>query len=114
MRGDRPPGPPGGGQQRGGRRDGPSAGGGRGDRRPREWEPPVPQDERSKELGGLFREAQNALRDARKTLDKRKAEFADEPQWLLEAYAEAEARFTAAATAWQDHLAATGRRVVRG
>ncbi len=73
----------------------------------------MPQDERSVELGARFREAQNALRDARKTLDKRKAEHGDEPQWLLDAYAEAEAAFAAAATAWAEHLETTGRKVVR-
>lgn len=65
------------------------------------------------ELGAKFREAQTALRDARKALDKRKAEFGDEPEWMAAQYAEAEAAFEAAATAWQEHLAGTGRKVVR-
>ena len=77
------------------------------------FEEPVPQDPRSVELGARFREAQTALRDARKTLEKRKAEHGDEPQWLLEQYAEAEQRFEEVATEWSDHLATTGRRVVR-
>ncbi|MBF6600431.1 MAG: hypothetical protein IVW36_07975 [Dehalococcoidia bacterium] len=73
----------------------------------------MPQDERSVELGAAFREAQGALRDARKTLDKRKVEQGDEPEWLVAEYAAAEQRFADAATAWSEHLAQTGRRVVR-
>jgi hypothetical protein len=73
----------------------------------------VPQDELSIELGQRFREAQNALRDAKKTLDKRKAEQGDEPPWLVEQYDEAERRFAEAATAWHEHLSKTGRKVVR-
>jgi hypothetical protein len=73
----------------------------------------VPQDERSVELGAAFREAQNALRDARKALEKRKAEFNDEPDWMLEQYAAAERRFEEAATAWAEHLETTGRKIVR-
>jgi hypothetical protein len=53
------------------------------------------------------------LRDARKALEKRKAEFGDEPEWLLDQYAEAERLFEEAATAWSDHLATTGRRMAR-
>ncbi|MHB8514233.1 MAG: hypothetical protein ACYDCT_02450 [Dehalococcoidia bacterium] len=83
------------------------------DRGPRSFEPPVPQDERSIELGARFRETQNALRDARKTLDKRKAEHGDEPQWLLDEYAAAEERYAALATEWAEHLATTGRKVGR-
>ena len=83
------------------------------DYRPRTYEAPVPQDERSIELGQQFREAQSALRDAKKTLDKRKAEQGDEPQWLIDEYEAAERRFEEAATAWSDHLATTGRKIVR-
>lgn len=77
------------------------------------FEAPVPQDERSIELGALFKEAQIALRDARKALDKRQAEFGDEPEWMLEQLRAAEQRFEAAATEWSEHLATTGRKVVR-
>jgi len=73
----------------------------------------VPQDEHSIELGQRFREAQTAIRDARKTLDKRKAEHADEPQWLVDQLNEAEQRFAEVATEWSEHLANTGRKVVR-
>ena len=73
----------------------------------------MPQDERSIELGQRFREAQTAIRDARKTLDKRKAEQGDEPQWLLDQLNEAEQRFAEVATEWSEHLANTGRKVVR-
>jgi len=73
----------------------------------------VPQDERSVELGAMFREAQAALRDARKALDKRKAEFDDEPDWMLEALHAAEKRFEDVATEWSEHLAKTGRKVIR-
>jgi hypothetical protein len=85
-----------------------------GDDRPsRIFEPPVPQDPRSVELGAAFREAQTAMRDARKALEKRKAEYGDEPEWLAEQLAAAEARFTAAADEWAQHLETTGRKIVR-
>jgi len=103
-------------RERGGRsREGrPRDGRGRdGERSARSFEPPVPQDARSIELGAAFREAQNALRDARKTLEKRKAEHGDEPEWLLAEYRATEERFAAAATAWHEHLSQTGRKVVR-
>jgi hypothetical protein len=98
-----------------GRRDG---GGDERDRdrdrdRGRLFEPPVPQDPVSIELGAKFREAQNALRDARKALDKRKAEFGDEPDWMSQQYADAEHAFEEAATAWHDHLSRTGRKMAR-
>jgi hypothetical protein len=80
---------------------------------PRVFEPIVPQDETSIALGAAFREAQTAMRDARKALDKRKAEQGDEPDWLLEQLHGAEQRFEEAATAWSDHLSTTGRKVVR-
>ena len=83
------------------------------DRASRVFEPPVPQDPRSVELGAAFREAQTAMRDARKALDKRKAEYNDEPEWLIEQLAAAEARFAAAADEWAAHLETTGRTVVR-
>jgi hypothetical protein len=73
----------------------------------------VPQDEESIALGTAFREAQAAIRDARKALDKRKAEFGDEPEWMLEQLATAEQRFAEIATSWSEHLAKTGRKVVR-
>jgi hypothetical protein len=73
----------------------------------------VPQDERSVELGAAFREAQMAMRDARKALDKRRAESGDQPDWLVEQLAAAEARFAAAADEWAAHLETTGRKVVR-
>ena len=73
----------------------------------------MPQDERSVELGALFKEAQIALRDARKALDKRKAESGDEPEWMLEQLQAAEKRFEDVATEWSEHLAKTGRKVVR-
>jgi hypothetical protein len=73
----------------------------------------VPQDPRSLELGATFREAHTALRDARKALDKRRAEYGDEPEWLLEQLEAAEARFSAAADAWARHLETTGRKVAR-
>lgn len=73
----------------------------------------MPQDELSIELGAKFKEAQVALRDARKALEKRKAEFGDEPDWMLEQYQEAERAFEEAATAWTEHLGTTGRKVVR-
>lgn len=76
-------------------------------------EVPVPQDERSVELGARFKEAQGAIRDARKALDKRRAEFGDEPDWMLEQLRQAEARFEEVATEWVEHLSTTGRRVVR-
>ena len=74
---------------------------------------PVPQDERSIELGAAFKEAQLAMRDARKALDKRKAEFDDEPDWMREQLAAAEARFAAVADEWAAHLETPGRKVVR-
>jgi hypothetical protein len=77
------------------------------------FEPPVPQDPRSIELGAAFREAQMAMRDARKALDKRKAEYGDEPEWLTEQLSDAEARFAAAADEWAQHLETTGRKVSR-
>lgn len=73
----------------------------------------VPQDEVSIALGARFKETQIAMRDARKALDKRKAEFDDEPEWMAQQLAEAEAAFEAAATAWTEHLETTGRKVVR-
>ena len=83
------------------------------DRGPRVFEAPVPQDEESIRLGAAFREAQLALRDCRKQLEKRKAEFDDEPEWMLAQLADAERAFEEAATAWSEHLAKTGRKVVR-
>jgi hypothetical protein len=83
------------------------------DRGPRSFEPPVPQDPRSIELGAAFKEAQVAMRDARKALDKRKAESGDEPEWLIEQLTAAEAHFAEASTAWVEHLETTGRKVVR-
>jgi hypothetical protein len=73
----------------------------------------IPQDPTSIELGAHFKEAQAALRDARKALEKRKAESNDEPDWMLQHLAEAEKAFEAAATAWTEHLESTGRKVVR-
>ncbi len=73
----------------------------------------MPQDPRSIELGAAFREAQIALRDARKVLEKRKAEAGDEPEWMLEQVRAAEEAFARAATEWTAHLEATGRKVVR-
>jgi hypothetical protein len=83
------------------------------DRGPRSFEPPVPQDPRSIELGVAFREAQVAMRDAKKALDKRRAEFGDEPEWLIEQLAAAEAHFVTVADQWAAHLETTGRKVVR-
>jgi len=83
------------------------------DNRPRVFETPVPQDELSIQLGAAFKEAQVAVRDARRALDKRGAESGDEPEWMVEQLATAEQRFEEAATAWADHLATTGRKVVR-
>jgi len=77
------------------------------------FETPVPQDERSIELGAAFKECQIAIRDARKMLFKRKAEHGDEPEWLLEQLAAAEATFAVAADEWAAHLETTGRKVVR-
>jgi hypothetical protein len=54
-----------------------------------------------------------ALRDARKALDKRKSEFSDEPAWLVEQLAAAEARFAEAADEWARHLETTGRKMAR-
>ncbi|HEY8171636.1 MAG TPA: hypothetical protein VIH21_00995 [Dehalococcoidia bacterium] len=73
----------------------------------------MPQDERSVELGAAFREAQIALRDSRKALEKRKVEFGDEPDWMLEQHTAAERAFEEAASAWSEHLETTGRKVVR-
>lgn len=73
----------------------------------------MPQDPISIELGAKFKESQLVVRDARKVLAKRKAEFDDEPEWMLEQQAEAIAAFEVAATAWADHLEKTGRKVVR-
>lgn len=107
-RGERPQ------RDRGGRPGRPDRDGGRQrDRGPRYEAPPPPQDERSVELGAAFREAQAALRDAKKALDKRKAEFGDEPDWLLEQLEAAEQRFAKAATEWHEHLLTTGRRMAR-
>lgn len=83
------------------------------DRGPRVFETPVPQDPRSIELGAAFREAQTAMRDAKKALDKRRAEFSDEPDWLVEQLTAAEARFAEVADEWAAHLETTGRKVVR-
>jgi len=93
----------------------PGDGDGRGgrDRGARAAEIPVPQDERSLQLGAMFREAQTALRDARKALDKRMADFGDEPEWMLEQYHAAEKRFEEISTEWSEHLSRTGRKVVR-
>jgi hypothetical protein len=73
----------------------------------------VPQDEQSIALGAAFKESQIALRDARKALAKRKAEFSDEPEWMLEQLAAAEKSFEEAASTWTAHLETTGRKVVR-
>lgn len=73
----------------------------------------MPQDERSLELGTMFKEAQLALRDARKAIEKRKADFDDEPEWMLEQYRAAEKRFEEISTEWSEHLSRTGRKVVR-
>ncbi len=83
------------------------------DRAPRVFEAPVPQDEESVALGAAFKESQIAMRDARKALAKRKAEFDDAPDWMLEQLATAEKRFEEAATAWTAHLETTGRKVIR-
>ena len=80
---------------------------------PRSYEPIVPQDETSIALGAAFKEAQTAVRDARKALDKRKAEHGDEPDWLVAQLEDAERRFEEAATEWSEHLSTTGRKVVR-
>ena len=71
-----------------------------------------PQDPHSIELGAAFKEAHQALRDAMKALDKRKAEQGDEPPWLLEQLQAAEVRFAAAADEWARHLEQTGRKQV--
>lgn len=76
-------------------------------------EPPPPPDPVSLELGQAFRDAHEAVRDARKVLEKRKAEFGDEPDWMLAQLEEAERRFAEAADRWVEHLAKTGRRSVR-
>jgi hypothetical protein len=83
------------------------------DRGARPFEPPVPQDPRSIELGAAFREAQTALRDARKALEKRREDFGDEPEWLVEQLAAAEAGFAEASNAWVEHLETTGRKMAR-
>jgi hypothetical protein len=80
---------------------------------PRVFETPVPQDEVSIELGAAFKESQKAVREAKKVLAKRKAEFDDEPAWMLEQLETAEQQFQSAATAWSEHLETTGRKVVR-
>ena len=77
------------------------------------FEAPVPQDEESTALGAAFKETQIALRDAKKALAKRRAEFDDAPDWMLEQLAAAEKHFEDAATAWTAHLETTGRKVVR-
>jgi hypothetical protein len=69
-----------------------------------------PPDAVSVELGAAFKEAHQALRDAVKALDKRKAEQGDEPAWLVEQLQAAEARFSESADAWTTHLEKTGRR----
>jgi hypothetical protein len=61
----------------------------------------------------MFREAQAVLRDARKALEKRRLEFGDEPEWMVEQLREAERRFEQVATQWVEHLSKTGRKVVR-
>lgn len=76
-------------------------------------EAPPPQDPLSIELGQKFRDTQVAVRDARKALDKRRAEFNDEPEWMLAQLAEAHDRFEEASTAWVDHLSNTGRNMAR-
>lgn len=96
-----------------GRRRASRDGGGGRERPPRVFEPPAPQDPRSIELGAAFKEAQTALRDAARTLEKRRAEFGDEPEWLREQYRVAEQRFEEAATAWAEHLETTGRTMAR-
>jgi hypothetical protein len=53
------------------------------------------------------------VRDARKALEKRRAEAGDEPEWLVAQLEAAERRFEEAATAWTEHLETTGRKVVR-
>ncbi|HLB24433.1 MAG TPA: hypothetical protein VJP07_10090 [Dehalococcoidia bacterium] len=73
----------------------------------------MPQDPVSIELGAKFKEAQVAVRDARKAMEKRKAEFDDEPEWMVQQYAEAERAFEETATAWHEHLSQTGRKMVR-
>jgi hypothetical protein len=102
-----------GGQRDRGGRDGQRDRGPRRDSPARVFEPPVPQDERSVELGARFREAQVAMREAKKALAKRNAEFSDEPAWMLEQIAAAEQAFEAIATEWADHLGTTGRKVIR-
>ena len=76
-------------------------------------EAPPPQDPVSVELGQAFRDAQAAVRDARKALDKRRAEFNDEPDWMLAQLTDAERRFEEASTLWVEHLATTGRKMAR-
>ena len=76
-------------------------------------EPPVPQDPLSIELGAKFREAQIAIRDAKKALDKKKAEAGDVPEWMVEQLTAAEQAFEVVATEWAELLATTGRKVIR-
>jgi len=85
----------------------------RRDSGPRMLEAPPPQDPRSIELGQQFRDAQAAVRDARKALDKRRAEFNDEPDWMIAQLQDAERRFEEASTAWVQHLETTGRKMAR-
>jgi hypothetical protein len=85
----------------------------RRDSGPRMMEAPPPPDPVSVELGQKFREAQAAVRDARKALDKRRAEFGDEPEWMVAQLAETERRFEDASTAWVEHLSGTGRKMAR-
>jgi hypothetical protein len=100
---------------------GPSRGGsgGGGDRSSRDrgssrtLEPPVPQDPLSIELGAKFREAQIAIRDARKALEKKKAESGEAPEWMVEQLTTLEQAFEVVATEWAEHLATTGRKVIR-
>ena len=81
--------------------------------RPRVFETTGPAGRALDRTGARFKETQIAVRDARKALAKRKAEFDDEPEWMLEQLAEAERAFEEAATAWTEHLETTGRKVVR-
>jgi hypothetical protein len=71
-----------------------------------------PPDPESVELGAAFKEAHQALRDAGRAIEKRKAEQGDEPAWLLEQLEAAEQRFAEAAERWIEHLDKTGRRAV--
>jgi hypothetical protein len=69
-----------------------------------------PPDPRSVELGAAFKEAHQALRDAQRALDKRKAEQGDEPEWLVSQLEAAERQFAEASDAWIDFLETSGRR----